>query len=224
MEKSLRNPNAVIWDVTFACPLRCVHCYTESGRRPAKNLTYEEMIRVADAIISMRPKMITLCGGEPLTIKRIVDLARHFDDAGVRVFLYTSGWALPASTVEALQRAEAAGMAEGGNSQALLRRMSREEFEEYQRLTSHFSAVAGYAEDNVTFEANGDVLNAAPGTAVFVTPNYFDVIGVRPVIGAGLPRTETTSGVSRSAAATIWKRTSMARVPGAISRWKACGS
>ncbi|MFE6402469.1 radical SAM protein [Streptomyces alboflavus] len=102
MEKSLRNPNAVIWDVTFACPLRCVHCYTESGRRPAKNLTYEEMIRVADAIISMRPKMITLCGGEPLTIKRIVDLARHFDDAGVRVFLYTSGWALPASTVEAL--------------------------------------------------------------------------------------------------------------------------
>ncbi|MGA4843833.1 radical SAM protein [Streptomyces sp. G45] len=98
----MKNPNAVIWDVTFACPLRCVHCYTESGRRPPKNLTHDEMLRVADAIISLRPKMITLCGGEPMTIKRIVDVARHFDDAGVRVFLYTSGWALRAPAVEAL--------------------------------------------------------------------------------------------------------------------------
>ncbi|GGR88541.1 hypothetical protein GCM10010252_29230 [Streptomyces aureoverticillatus] len=96
------NPNAVIWDVTFACPLRCYHCYTESGRRPAKNLSHEEMLKVADAIISLEPQMITLCGGEPLTIKRIIDVARHFADAGVRVFLYTSGWAMPAATVEAL--------------------------------------------------------------------------------------------------------------------------
>lgn len=98
----MKNPNAVIWDVTFACPLRCVHCYTESGRRPAKNLTHDEMLRVADAIISLHPKMITLCGGEPLTIRRIVDVARHFDEAGVRVFLYTSGWALPADAIDAL--------------------------------------------------------------------------------------------------------------------------
>ncbi|KUF18800.1 radical SAM protein [Streptomyces silvensis] len=100
--KKIANPNAVIWDITFACPLRCYHCYTESGRRPAKNLTYAEMLRVADAIISLKPTMITLCGGEPLTIKRIVDVARYFDEAGVRVFVYTSGWALPAATVEAL--------------------------------------------------------------------------------------------------------------------------
>jgi MoaA/NifB/PqqE/SkfB family radical SAM enzyme len=97
-----QNPNVVIWDVTFACPLRCSHCYTESGRRSARNLSHDEMLRVADAIISLQPQMITLCGGEPLTIKQIVDVARHFTEAGVNVFLYTSGWALPASMVEAL--------------------------------------------------------------------------------------------------------------------------
>jgi len=48
------------------------------------------MLRVADAIISLQPQMITLCGGEPLTIKQIVDVARHFTEAGVNVFLYTS--------------------------------------------------------------------------------------------------------------------------------------
>ena len=71
--------------------------------------------------------------------------------------------------------------------------MSREELEEYQRLTSHFSAVAGYAEHGVTIEVNDDVINATPATAVFVTPNYFDVLGVRPFMGAGLPRTESAS-------------------------------
>ncbi|WP_406345774.1 radical SAM protein [Streptomyces sp. NBC_00648] len=99
---TVENPNAIIWDVTFACPLRCYHCYTESGRRPAKNLSHDEMMRVADAILSLEPQQITLCGGEPLTIKRIVDVARYFSDAGLVVFVYTSGWAVPVATVEAL--------------------------------------------------------------------------------------------------------------------------
>ncbi|HEY3606497.1 MAG TPA: radical SAM protein [Pseudonocardiaceae bacterium] len=98
----VQDPNVVIWDVTFACPLRCSHCYTESGRRSARNLGHDEMLRVADAIISLKPQMITLCGGEPLTIKQIVDVARHFTEAGINVFLYTSGWALPAPMVESL--------------------------------------------------------------------------------------------------------------------------
>jgi predicted permease len=95
-----------------------------------------------------------------------------------------------------------------GNSQALLRHVSREELEEYQRLTSHFSAVAGYAEDNVTFEANGDIANAATGTVAFVTPNYFDVLGVRPFMGAGLPRTESASGTELVAVVSyaLWER------------------
>ena len=95
-----------------------------------------------------------------------------------------------------------------GHSQPLLRRVSPEELEEYQRLTSHFSAVAGYAEHNVTFEANGDVANAASGTAVFATPNYFDVLGVRPFMGAGLPRADSASGTELVAVVSyaLWER------------------
>ena len=78
-------------------------------------------------------------------------------------------------------------------SQPLLRKVSHEELEEYQRLTSHFSAVAGYAEHGVTIEVNDDVASAMPANAIFVTPSYFDVLGVRPFMGAGLPRTESAS-------------------------------
>ncbi|MFY1691228.1 radical SAM protein [Plantactinospora sp. WMMB782] len=95
-------PNVLIWDVTFACPLRCSHCYTESGRRRPQNLSHEEMLRVADALITFRPIMITLCGGEPLTVPRIVEVVERFAAAGVRVFLYTSGWSVPEETVRRL--------------------------------------------------------------------------------------------------------------------------
>ncbi|MFG1610280.1 radical SAM protein [Actinoplanes sp. NPDC049265] len=96
------SPTVLIWDVTFACPLRCSHCYTESGRRPPRNLSHEEMLRVADALISFRPLQITLCGGEPLTVPRIVEVVRHFAAAGIKVLLYTSGWSVPARIVHEL--------------------------------------------------------------------------------------------------------------------------
>jgi predicted permease len=105
-------------------------------------------------------------------------------------------------------------------SKAILRYMSREELEEYQRLTSRFSAVAGYAEHGVTIEVNDDVANATPATAAFVTPNYFDVLGVRPFMGAGLPRTESASAGTDLAAVIgygVWERL-FARDPGVLGR------
>ena len=75
-----------------------------------------------------------------------------------------------------------------------LRLMSLEELQAYQGLTSQFAAVAGYATHGVTIGAARDAGPVESGSGMFVTPNYFDVLGVRPVIGAGLPRTESASG------------------------------
>src|SRR5688500_17061095 len=106
------------------------------------------------------------------------------------------------------------------SSNTLLRYMSREEREEYQRLTSHFSAVAGYVDHSVTIEVNDDVINATPATAVFVTPNYFDVLGVRPFMGAGLPRTESASAGADLGAVIgygVWERF-FSRDPGVLGQ------
>jgi MoaA/NifB/PqqE/SkfB family radical SAM enzyme len=96
------SPNVLIWDVTFACPLRCEHCYTESGRRRPLNLSHDEMLKVADAMITFRPELISLCGGEPFTVPRIAEIVQRFTDEGLRVFLYTSGWAVSAEAISRL--------------------------------------------------------------------------------------------------------------------------
>ncbi|MFC5750871.1 radical SAM protein [Actinomadura rugatobispora] len=88
------GPDDVVWDVTYACPLRCTHCYSESGRRPSRQLGHQDMLRVSDAIISLRPKMVSLAGGEPLIVRGIFEIAERISQAGIAVVVYTGGWTL----------------------------------------------------------------------------------------------------------------------------------
>ncbi|GAB1644457.1 radical SAM protein [Krasilnikovia sp. MM14-A1259] len=94
------RPSNVIWDVTYACPLRCVHCYSESGRRPGRQLDRDGMLRVADAIVELQPEGVALAGGEPLVVRDIFDVAARISGAGIPVVLYTGGWNLTAPMVE----------------------------------------------------------------------------------------------------------------------------
>lgn len=95
-------PPSVVWDITYACPLRCSHCYSESGRRPSRRLGREDLFRVADALISMQPRAIVFSGGEPLVVPEILNVARRVADAGIEPHLYTSGWNLRTDQVGSL--------------------------------------------------------------------------------------------------------------------------
>ncbi|WP_198942998.1 radical SAM protein [Actinophytocola xanthii] len=89
-----------MWDITYACPLRCTHCYSESGRRPTRQLTPAELLRVADAMLSLRPSTIVLAGGEPLVVRGLSDVVDRITAAGVEVLLYTSGWSLSPTMID----------------------------------------------------------------------------------------------------------------------------
>jgi MoaA/NifB/PqqE/SkfB family radical SAM enzyme len=85
-------PTAVIWDITYACPLRCGHCYSESGRRPKRELPPEEALRLCDVLVSMRPRVVQFSGGEPLLVRELPALLERLEAGGVRSSLYTSGY------------------------------------------------------------------------------------------------------------------------------------
>ena len=92
------------WDVTYACPLRCVHCYSESGRRPARQLSHAELLETADALVAMKPRAVTFGGGEPLLVPGILEVAERISRAGVEVSMYTGGWPLGPDTARDLVR------------------------------------------------------------------------------------------------------------------------
>ncbi|MFF3071400.1 radical SAM protein [Kitasatospora sp. NPDC057904] len=93
------GPEVVVWDTTYACPLRCSHCYSESGRRPARQLGRADMLRVADALIDLGPRVVALSGGEPLIVPGLFDVAVRLRQAGVRTSVNTSGWVMDRAMV-----------------------------------------------------------------------------------------------------------------------------
>jgi MoaA/NifB/PqqE/SkfB family radical SAM enzyme len=95
-------PSDVVWDITYACPLRCVHCYSESGRRPSRQLDRDGLFRVAEVLIAMKPRAIVFSGGEPLAVPELLELAGRFEAAGVAAHLYTGGWGLRPQMAEPL--------------------------------------------------------------------------------------------------------------------------
>lgn len=62
------------------------------------------MLRVADALVALKPPAVALSGGEPLLVKGIFEVAEQMSRAGVPVSLYTSGWSLAPWMVEDIAR------------------------------------------------------------------------------------------------------------------------
>ncbi|MEO3780170.1 radical SAM protein [Micromonospora sp. B11E3] len=98
------RPENVVWDITYACPLRCVHCYSESGRRPSRQLKQADLLRVTDALVELRPRSVVLAGGEPLLVKEIFDIVARLRQARIGAIVYTSGWGITPEVADRLMR------------------------------------------------------------------------------------------------------------------------
>lgn len=84
-------PRSVNWQLTYGCQLRCTHCYTESGRRAARRLPPESLLRVAETIAATKPQSVQIGGGEPLLVPGLFEAAKLLRDRGLQVHLYTNG-------------------------------------------------------------------------------------------------------------------------------------
>jgi predicted permease len=70
---------------------------------------------------------------------------------------------------------------------AIGREFSYAEYGEYAAQTSLFGAVAAWTSSDVALDVGRDEESLHSGAATYVTANYFQVLGVRPIAGAGLP-------------------------------------
>lgn len=103
-------PLLVIWEVTQACDLACVHCRASAlpGRNPAE-LSTEEGYRLLDEIRRFGNPLMVFTGGDPLKRPDIYDLLRHSVSAGLRTNVTPS--ATPLLTREAIDSFQSCGVA-----------------------------------------------------------------------------------------------------------------
>jgi Fe-coproporphyrin III synthase len=82
----------VVWAVTKACNLRCVHCYASADANPAPDeLTDAEGYAILDDLRAFEVPAILFSGGEPLVRPATVDFIRHARSLGLSATLSTNG-------------------------------------------------------------------------------------------------------------------------------------
>ena len=104
-------PFLVIWEVTRACALACVHCRADAiHRRDPRELTTDEGYRLIDQVraFGLRPPLFVLTGGDPMRRPDLTDLVRYAAGTGLTVALTPSGTA--AATRARLAELKAAGL------------------------------------------------------------------------------------------------------------------
>ena len=98
-------PETVVWEITFACNMRCLHCGTSAGKQRPEELSTDEALSLIDELTELGCKNVTLSGGEPLLRKDWKVLAQRLKDNGLISYLITNGYAMNekyADDIEAL--------------------------------------------------------------------------------------------------------------------------
>src|SRR6516225_215440 len=102
-------PMLVIWEVTQACDLACVHCRASAQPlRHPQELTTDQGFRLLDEVRSFGEPLLVFTGGDPLKRPDLYDLIRYSVRIGLRTNVTPS--ATPLLTVDAVEGFKAAGV------------------------------------------------------------------------------------------------------------------
>lgn len=103
------NPFIVIWELTRACQLKCLHCRAEAQyKRDPRELSFEEGKVLIDQIYEMNNPLLVFTGGDPLMREDVFEIAKYAVDKGVRVSMTPS--ATPNVTKAAIEKAKEVGL------------------------------------------------------------------------------------------------------------------
>ncbi|GAA2583627.1 radical SAM protein [Actinomadura fulvescens] len=100
LPERFKSPVYMMWEITYSCPLRCVHCYNSSGYSPPRHLGHDDAMKVAEQIADAEVMSICLTGGEPNLHPAYYDASRVLKEAGVSIGTPTSGWNMTPETAD----------------------------------------------------------------------------------------------------------------------------
>jgi 12,18-didecarboxysiroheme deacetylase len=95
----------VVWNVTRACNLKCVHCYAHATDDATQNeLSTDEGRRMIDDLAEFGVPVLLFSGGEPLVRKDLPELAAYAVEKGMRAVISTNGTLIGRETAQTLKQ------------------------------------------------------------------------------------------------------------------------
>ncbi len=101
---SERRP-IVVWNITRACNLKCVHCYNDSGASKADDeLSTGQAKAVLDDLSQFNVPSILFSGGEPLMRPDLFELIGYAVEQGLRAVISTNGTLITADVAKRIKQ------------------------------------------------------------------------------------------------------------------------
>ncbi|MEW5511314.1 GDL motif peptide-associated radical SAM/SPASM maturase [Pseudomonas asiatica] len=93
-------PVHVVWEITLACDLKCLHCGSRAGKKRPGELTTLECLDVVDRLAELGTREVSLIGGEVYLRKDWIELVRAIRSRHMYCAIQTGGRNLKAEYIE----------------------------------------------------------------------------------------------------------------------------
>lgn len=94
------------WELTLGCTLNCMHCGSRAGKARPDELSIAECISIADQLVSLGCKEVTLIGGEVFLMPGWDRLSAYLVDNGLAVNVVSNGYMIGRPEIEQIKRAK----------------------------------------------------------------------------------------------------------------------
>jgi len=150
-------PAVVVWEITFACNMRCLHCGTAAGTRRPDELTTKESLALIDELADLECFNITLSGGEPLIRPDWRTLAARIKERGVTSAVITNGYAVTPEIVDDFEKLDINKVAVSFDGTEKTHNLIRQREDSWSRAHNAMKLMA--ENGNVPFSAISQISN-----------------------------------------------------------------
>lgn len=109
-ERFARVPVHVVWELTLACDLHCLHCGSRAGRRRPNELTTAECLEVVDQLAAMGTREVSLIGGEAYLQRDLPEIIERIKAHGMYCGIQSGGRNFTDSRLDAVVAAGLDGL------------------------------------------------------------------------------------------------------------------
>jgi Y-X(10)_GDL-associated radical SAM protein len=99
------HPIHVVWEITLACNLKCMHCGSRAGKARPNELSTEEAVDVVRQLARLRVREVTVIGGEAFLRRDWLTIIQAISDHGMHASMQSGGLALNEERVRAAKEA-----------------------------------------------------------------------------------------------------------------------
>ena len=97
-----RRPERGLFELTYQCNLKCIHCYCKGSEELETELTSEEIKDILDRIHKEGCLEITFTGGEPLIREDFLEIYSYAKEKGFIISIFTNGLLFTKKIIEYL--------------------------------------------------------------------------------------------------------------------------